>query len=42
MPEMRFFVDEKDLSRNASINVRFGSMIKNWRVWTRGGGTTPA
>jgi len=39
MPEIRFFRDETNLGYKASINVRFGVMIKNWRVWHRGGGT---
>ena len=39
MPEIRFFRDETNLGYKASINVRFGVMIKNWRCWTRGGGT---
>ena len=37
--EIRLFRDEKNLGYKASINVRFGIFIKNWRVWGRGGGT---
>lgn len=40
LPEIRFFRDETNLGYKASINVRFGTFIKNWRVWTRGGGTS--
>lgn len=40
MPEIRFFRDETNLGYKASINVRFGVFIKNWRVWHRGGGTS--
>ena len=38
--ETRFWRTEDDLGYKASINVRFGILIKNWRVWTRGGGTS--
>jgi len=37
--EIRFFRDEKNLGYKASINVRFGIFIKNFRCWGRGGGT---
>jgi hypothetical protein len=37
--EIRFFRDETNLGYKASINIRLGILIKNWRVWTRGGGT---
>lgn len=39
MPEIRMFRDETNLGYKASINVRFGVFIKNWRCWARGGGT---
>lgn len=39
-PEIRFFRDEDDLGYKASINLRFGVMIKDWRCWTRGGGSS--
>lgn len=39
-PEIRFFRDEKNLGYNVSINIRIGVMLKNFRVWTRGGGTS--
>lgn len=38
--EVRFWRTEDDLGYKASINVRFGILIKNWRVWSRGGGTS--
>lgn len=37
--EIRLFRDEKNLGYKASINVRFGVFIKNFRCWGRGGGT---
>lgn len=40
MSEIRFFRDETNLGYKASINVRFGVMLKNWRIWHRGGGTS--
>lgn len=40
MPEIRFFRDEDNLGYKASINVRFAPWVKNWRAWTRGGGTS--
>lgn len=40
MPEIRFFVDEHDLSKYASINLRFGTLLKDFRTWNRGGGTS--
>lgn len=39
-PEIRFFRDEDDLGYKASINLRFGVMVKDWRCWTRGGGSS--
>jgi len=38
--EIRFFRDENDLNYNTSINIRIGILIKNWRTWSRGGGTS--
>ena len=38
--EIRFFRDEKNLGYKASINIRIGVLIKNWRAWVRGGGTS--
>jgi len=35
--EIRFFRDEKNLGYKASINIRIGVLIKNWRAWVRGG-----
>lgn len=40
MEEIRFWRTEDDMGYKASINVRFGILIKNWRVWSRGGGTS--
>jgi hypothetical protein len=37
--EIRFFRDENNLGYNASINIRIGILIKNFRTWSRGGGT---
>uniref|UniRef100_A0A6M3IKE7 Putative structural protein n=1 Tax=viral metagenome TaxID=1070528 RepID=A0A6M3IKE7_9ZZZZ len=39
-PEIRFFRDEGNLGYKASINIRLGILIKNFRIWTRGGGTS--
>lgn len=39
MPEIRFWREEKNLGYLASINIRFGVFIKNFRSWARGGGT---
>lgn len=38
-PEIRFFRDEKNLGYKASINLRMGILIKNWRAWCKNGGT---
>lgn len=38
-PEIRFFRDEKNLGYKASINLRMGILIKNWRTWAKGGGS---
>ena len=40
--EIRFFRDEKNLGYKASINIRIGILIKNFRTWSRGGGTSTA
>lgn len=40
MEEIRFWRTEDDLGYKCSINVRFGILIKNWRTWSRGGGTS--
>ena len=37
--ELRFFRDENNLGYKASINLRMGILIKNWRVWHKGGGS---
>ena len=37
-PQIRYFIDEHDLSHNASYKMRFGIWIKQ-RVWARGGGS---
>lgn len=36
--EIRFFRDEINLSYKASVNIRIGAFIKNWRVWHRANG----
>jgi hypothetical protein len=38
-PEVRFFRDEKNLGYKASINLRMGILIKNFRCWGKSGGT---
>lgn len=38
--EIRFFRDETNLGYKTSINIRIGVLIKDWRCWTRGGGTS--
>jgi hypothetical protein len=40
LPEIRFFRDETNLSYKTSINIRIGVLLKDWRVWTRAGGTS--
>lgn len=40
MSEIRFFRDETNLGYKASINIRIGILIKDWRCWVRGGGTS--
>jgi len=39
-PEIRFFRDETNLGYKTSINIRLGILIKNFRMWTRAGGTS--
>lgn len=39
MPEIRFFRDENNRSYKASVDVRFGVFIKDWRCWAKGGGS---
>lgn len=39
-PEIRFFRDEKNLGYKASINMRMGILVTNFRNWSRGGGTS--
>ena len=39
-PEIRFFRDEQNLGYKTSINLRQGILIKNFRTWSRGGGTS--
>jgi len=39
-PEIRFFRDETNLGYKTSINIRQGILIKNWRTWSRAGGTS--
>lgn len=39
MPEIRYFREEKNLGYRASISIRLGVFIKNFRCWSRGGGT---
>jgi len=38
--EIRFFRDENNLGYKASINIRIGVFIKDFRTWSRGGGTS--
>lgn len=38
--ELRFWRTEDDRGYKASIDVRFGIMLKNFRAWTRAGGTS--
>lgn len=40
--EIRFFRDEQNLGYKASINIRIGVKIENWRTWHRNGGTSSA
>ncbi len=41
-PEIRYYRHEPNVGYHASINIRQGVLIKNWRVWSRGGGTSSA
>lgn len=38
-PEIRFYRREENRGYRATIDVRWGILIKNFRVWVRGGGT---
>lgn len=38
--EIRFFRDEKNLGYKASINIRIGILIKTFKAWVRGGGSS--
>jgi hypothetical protein len=40
LPEIRFFRDETNKSYKASIDIRIGVLLKNFRTWSRGGGTS--
>ena len=40
LPEIRFFRDENNRGYKVSIDIRQGVLIKDWRVWSRGGGTS--
>lgn len=39
-PEIRFFRDENNRGYKVSIDIRQGVLLKDWRVWSRGGGTS--
>lgn len=39
-PEIRFFRDENNLGYRTSVNLRIGIFLKNFRCWSRGGGTS--
>jgi len=41
-PEIRMFRDEKNLGYKASINLRQGILLKDFRIWSRGGGSSDA
>ena len=38
--EIRFFRDENNAGYKASITIRIGVLLKNFRIWSRGGGTS--
>jgi len=40
MPQINFFRDNNNNGYKTSIDIRIGILIKNWRTWTRGGGTS--
>ena len=40
MSEIRFFRDETNLGYKTSINIRIGTLLKNFRTWSRGGGSS--
>ncbi|MBD3352826.1 MAG: hypothetical protein GF364_15170 [Candidatus Lokiarchaeota archaeon] len=39
-PEIRFFRDDNNRGYKASIDIRIGVLLKNWRVWSRAGGSS--
>jgi len=39
-PKLRFFRDEDNAGYKVSNMLRIGTMIKNWRTWSRAGGTS--
>jgi hypothetical protein len=41
-PEIRYYRHEPNLGYHASINIRIGTFLKNFRVWSRLGGTSSA
>jgi len=40
LPEIRFFRDETNLGYKASFNQRMGILLRDWRVWSRAGGSS--
>jgi len=40
MPQINFFRDNNNNGYKTSIDIRIGILIKNFRVWSRGGGTS--
>ena len=40
MPQINFFKDNNNNGYKTSIDIRIGILIKNWRTWSRGGGTS--
>jgi hypothetical protein len=41
-PEIRYYRHEPNVGYHASFNIRQGVLIKDFRVWSRGGGTSSA
>jgi len=41
-PEILYYRHNPNLGYNASISIRQGVLLKNWRAWTRLGGTSSA
>jgi hypothetical protein len=41
-PEIRYYRHEPNVGYHASFNIRQGILIKDFRVWSRGGGTSSA